>query len=159
LSALGGSQRRSPANGGRLSSFFTIARFEPDTLGLFGLLVSATVLLHAYGFVYLSCLTGGILLVIFLVESFENVSPDRVEHRQIVGARCLVLKRVSATERGIARLLRADGRLDAELWSVEASSPILEGETALVSGMRSVILAVVPLLGNRVPPTSVPEAT
>lgn len=135
-------------NGRAISSFFTIARFEPDTLALFGLLIAATVALFLYGFVYLSYLTAGVLVLIFLIESSETITLDRAEHRRIVGAECLVLKRVSTTERGIARLFKADGRLDPELWSVEASSPIMEGEVALVNGMRSVILLVAPIPGR-----------
>lgn len=148
MSLLGESPPRCRAKGGRLSSFFTIARFEADTLALFGVLASTAAVLLAYGLFYLSSLAAGILVAIFFVESFENVTVDRVEDRQIVGARCLVLKRVSVTERGIARLFKVDGRLDPELWSVEASSTIMEGEIALVDGIRSVILNVVPLTGD-----------
>ena len=139
-----------PKNRRAASSFFTIARFEPDTLGLFGLLAAATAGLLLTGWVYLSLLTSGVLVVIFVIESMETIHLDRVEERRIVGAKCLVLKRASATERGIARLFRADGRLDPELWSFEAASPVEEGEVALVRGMRSVILEVVSMPGKGV---------
>jgi hypothetical protein len=86
-----------------------------------------------------------LLLVIFAIESSETIQLDRVKERRIVGARCLVLKRASATERGLTRLFKADGRLDPELWSFEAASLVEEGETALVRGMKSVILEVVPV--------------
>lgn len=128
-----------------ISSFFTIARFEPDTLALFAVLVGMTATLLLLDSVYLSLLVAGVFVAIFLVESFETIRLERAEYRQIVGARCLVTKRASATETGIARLLGADGRPEQEFWSIEASSPISEGETALVSGMRSVILLVAPM--------------
>jgi hypothetical protein len=145
LSSTGGAPRWLPKSRRAASSFFTIARFEPDTLAVFGLLVAATAALLAFGSVYLSLLTSGVLLLIFAIESSETIQLDRAKERRIVGARCLVLKRASATERGLARLFKADGRLDPELWSFEAASPVEEGETALVRRMRSVILEVAPL--------------
>jgi hypothetical protein len=144
LSSTNSKSRWLPKRRRAASPFFTIARFEPDTLGVFGLLAAATAALLVTGSVYLPLLTSGVLLVIFAIESSETIQLDRVKERRIVGARCLVLKGASSTERGLARLFRADGRLDPELWSFEAASPIEEGETALVRSMRSVILEVAP---------------
>jgi membrane protein implicated in regulation of membrane protease activity len=138
-------ERGSPMTRGTGSSFFTIARFEPDTLAVFCLLAAAAEVLYVLGSTYLSILMVWALAVIFLIEASETISPERAEYRQIVGSRCIVLKRASLTERGIARLLRADGRLDAELWSFEASSPFKEGEAALVCGTRGVVLEIEPI--------------
>src|ERR1700733_7085510 len=138
-------ERRSPMTKGTGSSFFTIARFEPDTLAVFCLLGAGAEVLHLLGSTFLSILMVWALVVIFLIEASETISPGRAEYRQIIGSRCIVLKRSSLTERGIARLLRADGKLDAELWSFEASSPISEGEAALVSGTRGVVLEIAPI--------------
>jgi hypothetical protein len=108
-------------------------------------LAAATAALLVAGSVYLSLLTSGVLLAIFTIECSETIQLEHVKERRIVGARCLVLKRASATERGLARLFEADGRLDPELWSFEAASPVKEGEMALVRRMSSVILEVQPV--------------
>ncbi|MGI0090850.1 MAG: hypothetical protein ACREBS_03990 [Nitrososphaerales archaeon] len=125
-----------------LSSFFTIARFGPDTLVIFGLLIASTVSLLFYGLVYFSLMTAGALVVIFLVESVETIGLARAESRQIVGAKCMVLKQTSLGERGIVKLFAPDGRLDPELWSAESNTMIRAGEVARVTGIRSIILEV-----------------
>jgi hypothetical protein len=140
--------QRRPASRRRAgSSFFTIARFEPDTLAVFGVLAAAAAaLLFIFRSTYLSALTIVVFAVIFLIEASETINLGRAESREIVGARCFVLKVSSGTQRGIARLFKADGQLEMELWSFEASSPLEEGETAIVSGMNSVILRVTPMM-------------
>jgi hypothetical protein len=125
-----------------ISSFFTIARFGPDTLVVFGILAIVTIALVAVQLPYLSYLTAVTLLVIFLVESFEMITLQRAEKRQIVGVRCLVIKRASIGERGIARLFTADGKLDPETWSIESTLTLEEGQIGVVTGLHSIILEI-----------------
>ena len=125
-----------------ISSFFTIARFGPDTLLVFGILAIATIALIEVQFPYLSYLTAVTLLVIFLVESFEMITLQRAEKRQIVGAKCFVIKRASIGERGIARLFTADGKLDPETWSIESTFTLEEGQIGVVTGLHSIILEI-----------------
>ncbi len=126
-----------------LSNFFTIARFEPDTLLVFGLLSALTLALYCWGLWYMALSVVLILIVIFCVESTETIHMARAEYRQIVGAKCLVLQRASRENRGIVRLITPDGNLDPELWSTELSqTPVEEGNIATVTGMKSVILEI-----------------
>jgi membrane protein implicated in regulation of membrane protease activity len=125
-----------------LSSFFTIARFGPDTLVIFGILAIVTFALIAVQLPLLSYLTAVTLLVIFLVESFEMISLQRAEKRQIVGAMCFVIKRVSIGERGVARLFSVDGKLDPETWSIESTSILEVGQIGVVTGLHSIILEI-----------------
>ncbi len=126
-----------------LSNFFTIARFGPDTLFIFGILSVLIVALYVWGIWYLSMATAIGLGVILCVESVETISLSRAEYRLIVGAKCLVLRSASPESRGIVRLFNSDGNLDSELWSTEFStSPVQEGFVATVTGIKSVILEI-----------------
>ena len=136
-------QLRTPINRRSLSTFFTIARFGPDTLFVFASLSVLSVTLYLGGLWYLSLTTLIGLGVIFCVESFETISLSRAEYRQIVGAKCLVLQPASPESRGIVRLFTSDGNLESELWSTEFStSPVQEGSVAVVTGIKSVILEI-----------------
>ena len=126
-----------------LSTFFTIARFGPDTMVILGALAAATVVLFYSGFPdYLPLATASVLGVIFLVESVETISLERPYYRQILGARCFVVKKAGRVEKGIVKLYTPEGVLENELWSSESEIDIPEGDSAVVVGMRSAILEI-----------------
>jgi hypothetical protein len=130
--------------GNRLSSFFTIARFEPDSIAILGLLCLASFVLYEYGLVLSAGISAGAFAIIFCIESAERIHLGTAKPSQIVGSRCLVINRVAGrADRGIVRVYEEeDGELNPELWSAESGSTIEEGRTALVTGIRSVILLV-----------------
>lgn len=126
-----------------LANFFTVARFGPDTLAIFGLLACLTGVLYYIGTWYLSLAVVATVVVIFCVESTETINLSRAECRKIVGAKCLVIQVASAESRGIVRLYNANGLLDPELWSTEVTKfPAKEGQVATVTAMNSVILEI-----------------
>lgn len=127
----------------KLSNFFTIARFDPDVLGIFGLLTVIAAVPWYLDLSYLSYPILGLILVIFLIESTERISLSRPEPRRIIGAKCLIIQKATRERRGIVRLFTPDDRLELETWSTEVSSQLVEaGEIAIVTGMNSVILEI-----------------
>jgi len=134
---------RGTVNRRTLPNFFTIARFGPDTLFIFGILSLLIGVLYFWGTWYLLSAVVIGLLVIFCVESIETISLSRAEYRHIVGAKCLVVQSATTEARGIVRLFTSDGKLESEMWSTEYSkSPVEEGKVAIVAGMKSVILEI-----------------
>jgi hypothetical protein len=126
-----------------LSNFFTIARFGPDTLVVFSLLSVLGAGLYFWGMWYMAVAVVLTIGLIFLAESSEMISLSRAEYPQILGSRCLVLKRATKESRGIVRLYDSRGHLEHELWSTEFSdSSVSEGAVAKVIGMKSVILEI-----------------
>ena len=128
----------------RLSSFFTIARFGPDSFVVLGGLALASFVLYEYGFIFPAVMSACVFAIIFLVESAEIIRLATYKPRQILGSRCLVIKRVGGrADRGIVKVYgEANGELNPELWSAESDSVIEEGTIAVVRGMRSIILIV-----------------
>jgi|SRR5579872_3845432 len=125
------------------SDFFSIARFGPDTLAIFGLLSGLATVLYHFDLWYLTGAVLATLFVLFLVEAVETITLSRAEYRKIVGAKCLVIKEATRENRGIVRLFGSDGNLVRETWSTEFSqAPVPEGSLAKVTGMRSVILEI-----------------
>ena len=82
-------------------------------------------------------------VAILLLESAENVQVQKPRQRQLVGRLCLVTKRISKGERGFVKVYDPiEQKLSPEIWSAESDSEIEEGKTAIVTGMRSIILRV-----------------
>jgi membrane protein implicated in regulation of membrane protease activity len=129
----------------RIHSFFNIARFDPDSWFIYGLLAAMTIVLYAIGFNYLSIAPAGAICAIFGVEAQEVIHLDYGEKKQIVGARCSVIRQISKAERGVVKLANPQGMPNWELWSAESDVPIEEGKIALVSGIRGITLQVRPV--------------
>ena len=85
-----------------------------------------------------------VFVIIFLVESMEMIHLGTVTPRQILGSKCLIIKRVAGrADRGIVKVYEEkNGVLNPESWSAESDSVIEEGKVAVVRGMRSIILLV-----------------
>ena len=131
----------------KLSSFFTIARFGPDSIVIFCLLGFAALALFAYGFIFPAAVISCTFAIIFWAESVEMIHFSRAKPRQIVGSRCLVIRQIAGrTNRGIVKIYKggseASIELDPELWSAESDSVIEAGTIAIVTGTRSMILLV-----------------
>ena len=127
------------------SPFFTLSRFEPDTWLIYGLLIFMTVVLYEIGFSFLAIMPLTVIAIIFIVEAMEVLHLDYPRKKQPVGARCKVIRQISRAERGVVRILYADGMTDWELWSAESNCLLEEGSDARVTGIRSIILQVEPL--------------
>ena len=133
------------------SSFFTIARFGPGMIIILLILISSSVIVFSF--------TGSILIAILpavsaaglvAIKSFEVIQPGRPVERTLVGQRCLVVKAVGRSQKGIVRIFDTDGELNPELWSAELAraegvKEIGENQVARVVGTRSVILLVEPI--------------
>ena len=131
----------------KLSSFFTIARFGPDSIVILCLLGFAALAFFAYGLILPAAVISCTFAIIFWAESVEMIHFSRAKPKQIVGSRCLVIKQIAGrTNGGIVRIYKggseASGELDPELWSAESDSVIEAETTAIVTGTRSVILLV-----------------
>jgi hypothetical protein len=102
------------------------------------------ILLYKTGFHYLAILPIVTGSLIFVVKAGEIIQLDRPKERQIVGKRCLVVKRASREKAGVVRLYSDEGSLDPETWSAELArgDTIEEGITARVTGIRSIILII-----------------
>ncbi len=92
-----------------------------------------------------------VAVVWFAVKYFENIQlADEAQERRLIGQTCLVIKKVTKSERGIVQVYKVDDRLDNELWSAELSdssdvSEIKQGQFGRIVGMKSIILLVEPL--------------
>lgn len=129
----------------KVRSFFNIARFDPDSLFIYGLLAVIAITLYALGFAYFAIVPATTICCIFLVEAFEVIHLDHPVEKQIVGAKCLVLRRISKIERGVVGLTSESGQPSWELWSAESAYSLEEGNTVLVSGIKGITLQVEPL--------------
>jgi membrane protein implicated in regulation of membrane protease activity len=126
-------------------SFFNIARFDPDSWFIYGLLATVALVLYAFGYAYFALVPVGAICGIFAVEASEVIHLDYPEERRLVGAKCAVVRQISKTERGVVRLANSMGNLDWETWSAESDCSFEEGNVALVSGIRGITLQVEPL--------------
>ena len=82
-------------------------------------------------------------VALFAIKSAEMIHLEKAEQRQLIGAECLVTKRISKTDRGIVRVYDSSlGKFTPELWSAESDSVIEEGTVARVLDVRSIILRV-----------------
>ncbi len=126
----------------QLHSFFTIARFDPDSWFIYGLLATMTIILYTIGLGYLAIAPAASICTIFGVEAQEVLHLEPREEKQLVGAKCSVVRQVSKAERGVVKLA---GTPEWELWSAESDIPIEEGSLALVSGIKGITLQIRPL--------------
>jgi membrane protein implicated in regulation of membrane protease activity len=129
----------------KVRSFFNIARFDPDSWFSYGLLAVIAIALYALGFAYFAIVPATAICCIFLVEAFEVIHLDHPVEKQIVGAKCLVLRRISKIERGVVGFTSENGHPSWELWSAESAYSLEEGNTVLVSGIKGITLQVEPL--------------
>ena len=129
--------------GERSKGFFTLSRFGPGAISLIGIFVLATVVLFEYRLMIAATTTAIAAIALFGIKSAEMLHIEKAEQRQLIGAECLVTKRISKTERGIVRVYDASlGKFTPELWSAESDSVIEEGTVARVLDVRSIILRV-----------------
>jgi membrane protein implicated in regulation of membrane protease activity len=96
------------------------------------------------GHAYLAITSGSTGLVLLTVKSMEIIRLGRVEERELIGQRCLVIKGVGKGATGVVRVYDRTGRLNPELWSAESAYEIPEGEEAQVEAMRSIVLLIKP---------------
>jgi membrane protein implicated in regulation of membrane protease activity len=104
-------------------------------------------MLFRFRFNYLGILVALVAIAIFSVKSFERIEFGKAEEKKLIGQRCFVVRKISPDRRGIVRVYRDDGKLDPELWSAESvtsRTEIDENQTAIIVGMRSIILLVEP---------------
>jgi membrane protein implicated in regulation of membrane protease activity len=126
-----------------IKNFFSIARFGPDTLFLLGALSVVTLFLFQLRFTYSAIVTFGAMGVIFAIESVEMIHLEPTREKRIVGAECLVIDKITRSERGIVRIYDLDDReFGSELWSAESDCVLEEGTIARVTGISSIILRV-----------------
>jgi len=128
----------------QLSSFFTIARFGPDSILIFVLLGILGSVIYELGFIIPAIAVAGAFSIIFWAESVETIQLKRVEPRKIIGSRCLVVKQIGGrASRGIVKMYKDEsGDLEHELWSAESNLLIEKGKVATVKGISSIILFV-----------------
>jgi membrane protein implicated in regulation of membrane protease activity len=127
--------------------FLSLARFGPGTVVLLSCLVVLSFMLFRFRFNYLGILVALVAIAIFSVKSFERIEFGKAEEKKLIGQRCFVVRKISPDRRGIVRVYRDDGKLDPELWSAESvtsRTEIDENQTAIIVGMRSIILLVEP---------------
>lgn len=128
-------------------SFFTIARFDPDSWFVYGGLAATAIVLYLIGFPYIAIVPVAAILGIFGVEAFEVIHLDYPEKGEIVGTECFVLRQVSKTERGVVWLGNTQ-QPKWELWSAESDQFFEKGSVARVSGIKGLTLQIEPLNPN-----------
>lgn len=107
------------------------------------MLTGVTIALYYWGFWYLSYVVMLALLVLLCIESTETISLSRAENRQIIGAKCLVIREATLDSRGIVKLFDSNGDLDGELWSTEFSNTLAsEGSIVQVVAIKSIVLQI-----------------
>jgi membrane protein implicated in regulation of membrane protease activity len=140
-----------PTKNGKITEeapFFSRARFGPGMITILIILVflvAVTILSKLY---YLAILAATVAIGLFTVKYFEQIQSGKAEERKLIGQTCLVLKKVTASERGVVKVYTESGRLDPELWSAELASKdaiIEEGKLARIVGTRGIILLIEPL--------------
>jgi membrane protein implicated in regulation of membrane protease activity len=119
-------------------------RFGPGIIVMLSAIALTAVILYLSGHAYLAAIVAAVLILLFGVKSMEIIHLSRPENRPLVGRRCIVMRRVGKEKVGVVRVYGPHGRLDPELWSAESEYEILEGQEAIVAGMRSIVLIVLP---------------
>jgi membrane protein implicated in regulation of membrane protease activity len=127
------------------ASFLSRARFGPGITGILTSIAAVTVGLYLMGHQYLAVVSAGADILILGVKSMEIIQLSRPEKRELVARKCLVVKRIERGKMGVVRTYSRGQILDAELWSAESDQEIPEGRTAIVTGLRSIVLLVKPL--------------
>jgi membrane protein implicated in regulation of membrane protease activity len=127
------------------ASFLSKARFGPGIIGILASIAAVTVGLYLTGHPYLAVVSGGADVLILGVKGMEIIQLSRPEKQELVGRKCLVVKRIERGKMGVVRIYNRGQILDAEFWSAESDQEIPEGRTAIVTGLRSIVLLVKPL--------------
>jgi membrane protein implicated in regulation of membrane protease activity len=131
----------------RIRTFFTIARFDPDSWFFYGLLGAFATVFYTFGFWYFAAVPLGAAGMIFTVEAFEAIQLEKPEDRRLklVGETCFVVRRISKSERGVVAFSDpASGMHSWELWSAESQYLLGEGRTALISDIKGITVIVEP---------------
>jgi membrane protein implicated in regulation of membrane protease activity len=126
-------------------SFLSKVRFGPGIIGILASIAAVTVGLYLTGQAYLAVVSAGADILILRVKGMEIIQLSRPEKQELVGRKCLVVKRIERGKMGVVRTYNRGQILDAELWSAESDQEIQEGRTAIVSGLRNIVLLVKPL--------------
>jgi len=124
--------------------FLSKVRFGPGVLSMLATITLMGVVLYVWGHVYLAAAFGIIAVLLIGVKSMEIIQLSRLEQRQLVGGRCLVLNEVQKGKGGVVRVYDRKARLDPELWSAESEYSISAGQEAEVVGIRTVVLIIKP---------------
>lgn len=129
------------------SKFFTLARFEPDSIVVYSLFALTAIILFDFGFRLLAIVPLCTLALLFLVESYEAIDFEHPTNTRLDGAKCLVLTGITKSSRGVVKIIDGQGKLNQwELWSANSQYSILKGEIAFVKSVRNgLILEVEPI--------------
>jgi membrane protein implicated in regulation of membrane protease activity len=142
--------QRKPSSTGQSEGqvpLLSFSRFGLGTIIMLSFLAVFSLILFYFKVYPLAITFALVAVAIFSVKSFENIQFRRDGGKKLIGQRCFVVKKIAPNERGIVRVYRDDGQLDPELWSAELvtlGQEIVENRTAIVVGMRSIILLVKP---------------
>jgi membrane protein implicated in regulation of membrane protease activity len=126
------------------ASFLSKVRFGPGIIGILVSIGCVAFLLYLTGHAYLAATTAGAGLLLVGVKAMEIIHLVSPEKKELVGRRCLVVKRIQKGNAGVVRVYADNGTLDPELWSAESGQEIGEGQNGVVIGIRSIILLVKP---------------
>ena len=127
--------------------FSTLAQFGAGTIAILSVFIALSLLLFDVRFFDLAIFFVLLAIAIFCVKSFEVIEFGEAREKKLIDQRCLVVKKIAPNERGIVKVYRDDAKLDPELWSVESvtiGAETGENQTAIVVGMRSVVLSIEP---------------
>jgi hypothetical protein len=114
----------------RLARFFTIARFEPDSILVYSLIAFAGVGIYEEGFRYLAFVPFFAFILLLLVECFEEIEIHHPAKTSVVGSRCIVVNSISKSNRGVVKLMEESGTLkEWELWSADSKYSIHWGKS------------------------------
>lgn len=128
----------------RSAPFLSRVRFGPGIIGVLIAIGCVTFLFYLTGHAYLAMATAGAGLLLVGVKAMEVIQLVKPEKKELIGRRCLVVKRIQKGNPGVVRVYTDDGRLDPELWSAESEQEIREGQNGVVIETRSIVLLVKP---------------
>ena len=124
---------------------FSSARFDEDSIIVYPLLIVATAGLYFSGFEYFALIPALVLVMIFAIEVSERVILVPLKKVQILGNRCMVMKRVSYGEKGVVKIIDNAGISRWELWSAQSNYDFKEGSLARVKEVDGLFLQIEPL--------------
>ena len=106
----------------RSAPFLSRVRFGPGIIGVLIAIGCVTFLFYLTGHAYLAMATAGAGLLLVGVKAMEVIQLVKPEKKELIGRRCLVVKRIQKGNPGVVRVYTDDGRLDPELWSAESET-------------------------------------
>lgn len=121
------------------------ARFDEDSIIVYPLLSIVTAGLYFSGFEYFALIPASVLVMIFVVEASERVILVPLKKAQVLGNRCMVMKRVSYGENGVVKIIDNSGVSQWELWSAHSNYDFEEGSIARVKKVDGLFLQIEPL--------------